>query len=93
MKTTVSKSGITLTREPGDAKIYKESTVTHHARRLLNQDSPGAWARMYPDRHGLTSCRQGLKNKLTGELYWHERHQIEDAAAAFNSGSVFYLKA
>ena len=87
-------SGIALVREPGDRAISKESTVTHHIRRLLNsQERVGKWTRFYPDREGLTSCRQGVQNKKQKVWYWHERHQIESASQRFNlRGSVFFLK-
>ena len=84
-------TGITLYREPGDARISHESTVTHYMRLLLNKRDGGGWTRFYPDREGLTDCRQGVQNKKTGVYYWHERYAIEDAAKEFNGGSVFYL--
>ncbi len=100
MKLEITNSGITLLREPGDKRIGKESTVTYHMRNLLNEhdgrttDSYGAWRRFYPDRVGLTSCRQGVWNPKTKVAYWHERYQIEDAAEQFNKhGRVFYMAA
>jgi hypothetical protein len=86
--------GVRLGRDNGDKPIRKESTVTHHLRRILNErDGLGVWQRFYPNRHGLTACLQGIRNTRTGEVYWHERYQIEDAHKAFNAGQVFYLKA
>jgi hypothetical protein len=105
VKITTDSNGVTLHREPGDKRISHESTVTHHIRRLLNERDgrqtddrkAGTWRRFYPDKVGLTSCRQGVWNGRRGAgtiVYWHERHQIEDAAEQFNkTGKVFYLVA
>ena len=92
MKITAKLGGITLYREPGDTRISRESTVTHHMRRLLNERDGGGWTRFYPNKEGLTACRQGVQNKRTGVYYWHERYAIEDAAKEFNSeGSVYFM--
>ena len=92
MKITTKPGEITLYREPGDKSIGHESTVTHHMRRLLNARDGGGWTRFYPDREGLTACRQGVQNKRTGVYYWHERYQIEDAAKEFNNtDSVHFM--
>lgn len=94
MKIKESASGIMLIREPGDRAISKESTVTHHIRRLLNlQERDGKWTRFYPDREGMTSCRQGVWNKKRKIYYWHGQYQIESASQEFNlRRCVFFLK-
>ena len=99
MKIETSGNGITLIREPGDKRIAHESTVTHHMRRLLNERdgttnySSDGWRRFYPDKYGLTSCKQGVHNAKTHEAYWHERYAIENAAQEFNkTGKVWYMK-
>lgn len=95
MKIKQSENGIELIREPGDKTLSKESSVTHHLRRLLNEVGERRWVRFYPHQYGLTACTQGLRTADKGGeiIYWHERYQIEAAHKAFNSGSVFYLKA
>jgi len=96
MKINHVKNGIELVREPKDKALSAESNVTHHLRRLLNDVGERKWVRFYPDKVGLTSCRQGLwtaDKKGDVIAYWHERYQIEAAHKAFNSGSVFYLMA
>jgi hypothetical protein len=105
MKIKTNNSGITLIREPGDARIGKESTVTHHMRRLLNardgrqtdDHKAGTWRRFNPSKVGLTSCREGLHNAREGPaeiVYWHERYAVENAAEEFNkTGHVFYMRA
>ena len=94
MKIEAGKTRLTLTREPGDKRIAHESTVTHHMRRLLNERDGGGWTRFYPNRVGLTSCRQGLQNRKLGLAYWHERYAIEDAAQEFNKqGRVWFTAA
>lgn len=94
MKILEGNSGLTLVRESGDARISKESTVTHHMRRLLNERDGGGWTRFYPNREGLTSCRQGVCHRKRGVYYWHERYAIEDAHEEFNkSKEIFYLRA
>jgi len=94
MRIEAGKTGCTLYREPGDKRIAHESTVTHHMRRLLNERDGGGWTRFYPDREGLTSCRQGVRNRKAGIAYWHERYAVEDAAKEFNTaGQVFYRAA
>ena len=87
MRIEKSNNGVTLIREPGDKAISKESTVTHHLRRLLGRPE---WKRCYPNKIGLTGCEQGVQSKTA--IYWHERYAIEQAHKAFNAGSVFYLK-
>lgn len=94
MRIEAGNGGCTLYRESGDKRISHESTVTHHMRRLLNERDGGGWTRFYPDRVGLTSRRQGVQNKKTGVMYWHERYAIENAAQEFNKfGSIYYMAA
>ena len=104
MKIEIDNSGVTLIREPGDKSIGKESTVTHHLRRLLNERNnrrtndhkAGTWHRFYPDKVGLTGCRQGIWNgrKGVGQVaYWHERYAVENAAQEFNRGRVWFMRA
>jgi hypothetical protein len=94
MRIEAGLGGCTLYRESGDRRISHESTVTHHMRRLLNERDGGGWTRFYPDRVGLTSCRQGVQNKKLGIMYWHERYAIEDAAQEFNKfGKIYYMAA
>jgi hypothetical protein len=100
MHITTGRGGITLHRDAGDKRISHESTVTHYMRQLLNARDgrqtddrrAGTWHRFYPNKVGLTGCRQGVHNGKVA--YWHERYAIEDAAEEFNkSGKVFYMKA
>lgn len=91
MKIETTGTGIRLIRDPGDKALSHESTVTHHIRRLLNERDGGGWTRFYPDRHGLTSCKQGVRRR--GDAYWHSAYQIESAHKAFNAGVVVYRKA
>lgn len=94
MNLVIGLNGVRIGRDSSDKAISKESTVTHNLRKLLNASGgPGCWVRFYPDRHGLTSCRQGVRNTKTGVIYWHERYQIEAAHKAFNAGEVYYLRA
>lgn len=92
-KLKLMNHGLELVREPGDPALSHESVVTHHIRRLLRLHDSGPWVRMYPDREGLTSCRQGVTRRDTGVCYWHERYQIEAAHRAFNAGCVYYSRA
>lgn len=92
MRVELTTSGCTLYREPGDKRISHESTVTYHMKLKLNEQGHN-FARMYPDREGLTSCRQGLKDKKAGIILWHERYAIEDAAQEFNQyKSIRYMR-
>ena len=93
MNFTILDGGVRLGRDKGDKALSHESTVTHHIRRMLNADGLGRWVRFYPDRVGLTACRQGVRNKKTGEMYWHANYQIEEAHKEFNEGAVYYHKA
>lgn len=91
MKVNLTQTGCTLIREPGDKRISHESTVGYHMKQLLNRDGFN-FVRMYPDKHGLTSCKLGLIDHKRKIALWHERYQIEDAAKEFNSGRVFLMR-
>lgn len=60
------------------------------------QGRAGEWRRFYPDRVGLTGCRQGVWNGRQGAgavAYWHERYAVEDAAEEFNRrGRVWFQR-
>jgi hypothetical protein len=93
MKIHMTDAGCTLTREPGDPKLYHESTVGYHMKKLLNALPIGyKFVRMNPSKHGLTSCKVGLIDHGAGIILWHERYAIEDAATAFNNGSCFFQR-
>ena len=89
MNFVFTHTGLSIGRDATDKPIRKESTVIHHALKGLGPD----WMRFYPDRHGLTSCRIGLRHRRRNEVYWHGNYQIEDAAEAWNSGNLFLNKA
>jgi hypothetical protein len=93
MKVTISQAGCTLTREPGDPRLYHESTVGFHMKKLLNA-LPIAYkfVRMNPSRHGLTACNVGLIDHGAGIILWHERYAIENATTEFNRGKVFFQR-
>lgn len=90
MRINKTINGIELIREKGDKALSHESNVTHHIRRLLNEENNGKWVRCYPHKIGLTACEQGVRNKKTNVFYWHDRYALELAHKAFNSGIVFY---
>ena len=92
MKVELTQAGCTLIREPGDKRISHESTVGYHMKRLLNAQGH-RFVRIYPDQHGLTSCRLGLADRKAGLWLWHERYAIENAATEFNRGKVFLMRA
>ncbi len=86
-------NGLRIGRD-GDKPIRKESTVIFRLLKVLNADETrGRWARFYPDRHGLTSCKIGVRNRKRGLVYWHGNYQIEMAHKAFNEGGLFLNKA
>ena len=94
MNIIFTTNGMSVGRDVADKPIYKESTVIHKLRQMLNQtDGIGTWKRFRPDRHGLTSSKIGIRNSKTGVIYWHERYQIECAAKAWRDGNLFLLKA
>lgn len=93
MRAKLGLNGCSLYRDTTDKRIPKESTVVYHMKRLLNEQGYN-FVRMYPDRHGLTSCRLGLVDWKRGIGLWHERYAIESANGAFNQdGEVFFLRA
>ena len=88
-----TSNGLRIGKDSADRKVRKDSTVVFKALKCLNAgDYRRPWRRVYPDRIGLTSCRVGIRNMLTGDIYWHERYAIESASEAFNDGSLFLLK-
>ncbi len=87
-------TGVSIGRDTADGKAYKESTVIFRFLQMMNSGDHGkVWRRFYPNRHGLTDCRTGVRNRITGEAYWHGNYQIENAAEAWNSGNLFLNKA
>lgn len=92
MRIEVTECGVTLHREKGDKAFSHESEVTHHLRRLLRLSTGRPFVRFYPDREGLTGCRQGVCDRRGGVCYWHARYAVEAAHRAFNGGSVFYAR-
>ena len=81
-------------RDSDDKPIRKESKVIFRVLQALNAgETRGRWARFYPDRHGLTSSRIGVRNRKQGVIYWHGNYQIESASEAFNAGGLFLNKA
>jgi len=93
MKIQITSSGIFLIREDGDKKLYKETSVTFHMRRLLNERDGGGWRRFNPSRYGLTSCTSGVRNITRDTWYWHGSYAIEAAHETYNDGTVFFDKA
>jgi hypothetical protein len=93
MKIEEGKGVIELIREHGDKAMSHEGEPVHCMRKILNDRDGGGWTRCWPDRMGLTSCRQGLQNKKKGIVYWHDRYAIEATHKAFNQGRVFFSKA
>lgn len=85
--------GLRIGRDVGDTDLRSESALVHRALPALNAKDSGRWRRLDPSKHGLTDCKIGLEDIWTGDVYWHERYQIENAAEAFNAGQVFLLKA
>jgi hypothetical protein len=82
-------NGLSIGRDITDKPVRKESAVIGRALRALGSD----WTRYYPNRHGLTDCRIGLRNRRSGEVYWHGNYQVEDAVAAWNKGGLWLNKA
>ena len=79
-----------LHREKNDPRLYHESTVVFHLKRLLNGDGYH-FTRMNPSKHGLTSCNVGLWDRKAGIVLWHERYAVENAATEFNSEKIVML--
>jgi len=89
-----TNDGVRVGRDRDDAPIRKESTLVYYILKAFNEtDGYHRWARFYPDRHGLTSSRLGVRDTRKGTIYWHANYEVEDAAKAFNKGSVFFHKA
>lgn len=96
MRIRMSEDGVERLREPGDKALSRETEATHHLRRLLNAMGIRRWVRFWPDRCGMTACRQGVRTSDGNGnpvAFWHARYQVEAAHKAFNSGSVFYSRA
>lgn len=91
MKAKLTDNGCTLTREAGDKRISHENTVGYKMKQLLNAQGYN-FVRMYPEKHGLTSCRLGLVDHKAKIALWHERYAIENAATEFNRGKVFFQR-
>ncbi len=93
MKATMTQAGCELIREDGDPKLYHESTVGFHMKKLLNAlPIHYRFVRMNPSKHGLTACKVGLIDHGAGIILWHERYAIENAATEFNNGRVFFQR-
>jgi hypothetical protein len=91
MKVDMQNSYCSLVRESRDKRVCHESTVVARMRDTLNAQGYH-FRRMYPDRHGLTSCKLGLWDKKAGIVLWHERYQIENAATELNRGKVTFQR-
>jgi hypothetical protein len=91
MIATIGNGGATLTREAGDAKLRKESSVAFHLKKLL---SAQGWhfVNYRGIRHEMTGCKLGLIDHKAKVILWHERYAVEDAAKAFNAGNVFLAR-
>lgn len=87
--------GVSIGRDQGDAPIRKESTLVYYILKAFNAEAPSLrrWVRFYPNRHGLTDSRLGVRDRLRGTIYWHANYQVEDAARKWNAGSVYFHKA
>ena len=94
MNVIFTHTGMSIGRDATDKPIRKESTVIFQALKMLNNgDFRRPWVRFYPDRHGLTASRIGVRNRKTGEIYWHGNYAIESASEAWNQGKLFLNKA
>lgn len=89
MRVELDAAGCKLIREPGDKRFYDESGAAFHMKRLLNQQGYH-FKRLYPYKHGLTSCKLGLYAKKANIILWHTRYAIEDAAKEFGLGGVWF---
>ena len=84
-----SKTAISIGRDVTDKRVPKESTLVYRVLKALNSGlAVKEWVRYYPDRHGLTACKLGIKNVKTNEVYWHERYAVEMAHEEYNKKSV-----
>ncbi len=89
-----TNNGLRIGRDKDDKPVRKESTVVFRVLQALNAgETKGRWSRFYPYRHGLTSCKIGVRNKTRGIIYWHGNYAVEDAAEALNGGQLFLNKA
>ena len=77
-----------LRRDPGDPRLYHESTVGYHLKRLLNEDGQYHFVRMNPSKHGLTGCQLGLVDRKANIILLHANYAVENAATEFNHGEV-----
>lgn len=94
MNFVFSKTEISIGRDATEKRVPTEANLVSRILKELNNGlTIKEWVRFYPDRHGLTSCKIGIKNVKTKEVYWHERYAIEDAHTAYNRGSVYFSKA
>lgn len=91
MKATLTKSYATLTREPGDSRISKESTVGYKLKLVLNAQSHH-FVQYRGIKHELTACKLGLIDHKAKIILWHERYQIELAHIEFNAGHVTFQR-
>lgn len=91
----IGKGGIEIGRDvPEDCMVNSEKQALSMVVRLLNFRKPSRpWRKFDPSKHGLTDSKIGVRNVKTGEVYWHERYQIESADEAFNAGKLFLLRA
>ena len=94
MNFVFTNTQIRIGRDTADKHVPKESTLVYRMLQQLNANEGfRPWVRFYPDRHGLTSSKLGIKNKRTGVIYWHANYQIEAAHEAFNKvGEVIFNK-
>ncbi len=91
MQIRLTNNNCTLIREYGDKRISHESTTAYHMKRLLNSEG-FHFVRMNPSKHGLTGCTVGLVDRKLDVVLWHEQYAIENAATAFNQGSVSFMR-
>ncbi len=86
MNITFTPNGVRISRDTGEKRIYKETTVICHALRNLNAGNytRHKWVRYNPSKHegNLTSCTIGIRHNKTGEIYWHVNYQVETAHEA-----------
>jgi hypothetical protein len=96
MRVELNECTCTLTREPDDKLLARESQVIGIMRRLLNAQG-FHFVRYDPTRESLTGCELGLKlgliDRKLGVTLWHERYMIEKAEKEYNrSGSVTFSR-
>lgn len=93
MRIEMTLCGVTVFREKGDKALGHEHEVTHHLRRLLRAATGRPFVRFWPDREGMTACRQGVCDRKGEVYYWHAMYAVEAAHKAFNAGEVYFAKA